>query len=143
MPVDLALLDVAWDEAALEADALALLEALGAHQAELSLLLCDDAFIHTLNRDYRGNDKPTDVLAFAMREGEGACPDDPVLGDVVISLETAARQAGARGHSTAHEIQVLLVHGVLHLFGHDHQDDEQEAAMEAEAGRLLGVLERG
>ncbi len=140
MPVDVALQDVRWDEAALERDALVLLAAMEAEHAELSLLLCDDAFIHTLNRDYRGKDKPTDVLSFAMREGEGADPDDPTLGDVVISLDTAARQAEVRGHSTAREIQVLLVHGLLHLFGHDHQDDEQEAIMEAEAANLLASL---
>ena len=81
MSVELSLHGAEWDPEALQADALALLQELGAAEAELSLLLCNDAFIHGLNRDYRGKDRPTDVLAFAMREGEGADPDDPVLGD--------------------------------------------------------------
>jgi probable rRNA maturation factor len=138
--VELALEGVVWEEQHVLDDAQALLRATDLTDAELSLLLCDDAFIHTLNRDYRGKDAPTDVLAFAQREGEGADPDDEILGDVVISIPTATRQAEARGHSTAREIQVLLVHGFLHLLGYDHGDDEEEAEMEAAATKLLAGL---
>jgi len=140
MPVELSLEGVAEGGEALLADAEALMVATDLGAAELSLVLCDDAFIQALNRDYRGNDAPTDVLSFAMREGEDADPDDPVLGDIVISAETAARQAAERGHSPAREVQVLLVHGFLHLLGYDHGDDAEEAEMEEAAGRLLGRL---
>jgi len=82
-----------------------------------------------------------------MREGEGADPDDPVLGDVVISLETAARQAAERGHSTARELQILLVHGLLHLMGHDHETDRGrmrrlESAWRRRLGLPHGLIER-
>ena len=79
--------------------------------AEISIVVCDDPFIHQLNREYRGKDAPTDVLSFAQREGEGADPDDWVLGDVVISVETAARQAKRLGHTLSQELVVLLTHG--------------------------------
>lgn len=117
-----------------------LLKAFDLEEGELSVVLCDDAFIHPLNRDWRGKDKPTDVLSFAQREGDEADPDDPVLGDVIISVETAARQAGERGHSLGHELRVLLVHGVLHLLGYDHEVDEEAEEMEALERDLLGEL---
>lgn len=94
---------------------------------ELSVALIDDAEMHALNRDWRGKDKPTDVLAFALREGEDADVHADVLGDVVISLDTAARQAAARGASTADEVRVLLAHGILHLLGYDHERSPAEA----------------
>ena len=117
-----------------------LLKAFGLDEGELSVVLCDDAFIHPLNREWRGKDKPTDVLSFAQREGEEADPDDPVLGDVIISVETAARQAEERGHSLGHELRVLLVHGVLHLLGYDHEVDEEAEEMEALERDLLAEL---
>ena len=105
-----------------------------------SLVLCDDAFIQPLNRDFRGKDAPTDVLSFAQREGEAADPDDPVLGDVIISVQTAARQAAERGYGLDKELRVLLVHGLLHLLGHDHLEAEEAALMQAEERRLLALL---
>jgi len=140
MPVDLACEGVtaAADEVA--ADAERLLDALDLGATELSVLICDDRFIRALNLQWRGEDRATDVLSFSMREGEGADPDDPVLGDIVISLETAERQAAERGHSTDHEIRVLLVHGLLHLVGHDHEEDGDTVAMENEQVRLLALL---
>lgn len=117
-----------------------LLNAFGLPEGELSVVLCDDAFIHPLNRDWRGKDKPTDVLSFAQREGEGANPDDNVLGDVIISVETATRQAEERGHPLGHELRVLLVHGILHLLGYDHEEDEEAEEMEALERDLLGEL---
>jgi probable rRNA maturation factor len=124
------------------ADARCLLHALHEADAELTVTLVDDAEIHRLNRDYRGKDRPTDVLAFAMREGVRAPDDDRVLGDVVISLPTAAQQAHGRGVSTAKEVRTLLIHGVLHLLGYDHERSAAEALrmkrMERQLQAVLG-----
>ncbi|MEL6343941.1 MAG: rRNA maturation RNase YbeY [Myxococcota bacterium] len=117
---------------------------LGAYElpedVELSIVLCDDAFITSLNASYRGKPHPTDVLSFAQREGDGAFADDPILGDVIISVETAARQADANQISLQEELQVLLVHGLLHLLGHDHLSDAERDEMEQEERALLGTL---
>ena len=113
--------------AAVRADAARVLRVLGEARAELTVSLVDDAEIHRLNRDYRGKDRPTDVLAFAMREGERIAGDAAVLGDVVISLATAARQAHRRGATTADEVRTLLIHGILHLLGYDHERSAAEA----------------
>lgn len=119
-----------------------LLAALGETAAELTVSLVADAQIHALNRDYRGKDRPTDVLAFAMREGRRVPGDDAVLGDVVISVDTAARQARERGVSTAHEVRTLLIHGVLHLLGYDHERSAAEARrMRSMERRLRRVLD--
>ena len=109
-------------------------------EAELSILLCDDAMIHPLNRDYRGKDKPTDVLSFAQREGEFAFIDDNVLGDVIVSMDTTIRQAQERNHSTQTELRVLLVHGILHLLGYDHIEDDEAEVMEAKEREILSVI---
>lgn len=108
-----------------------MLAELGLEGAELSVVLTDDATIHALNRDYRHKDRPTDVLAFAMREGESIGPAEggELLGDVVISLETAARQGAERGRETLDETTFLLAHGLLHLVGYDHQNDQDEREM--------------
>ena len=108
--------------------------------AELSILLCDDATIHPLNRDYRGKDKPTDVLSFAQREGEFAFLDDNLLGDVIISMDTTIRQAEERTHSVETELRVLLVHGILHLIGYDHIEDDEAEIMEAKEREILAVI---
>ncbi|HHY67375.1 MAG TPA: rRNA maturation RNase YbeY, partial [Alicyclobacillus sp.] len=107
-------------------------------------VLVDDERIHELNRDYRGVDRPTDVLSFAMREGEG----EPVqteegrelLGDIVISVETAERQANQYGHSLRRELAFLAVHGFLHLLGYDHQSPEQERVMFGKQEEVLSAL---
>ncbi|MBN1335215.1 MAG: rRNA maturation RNase YbeY [Deltaproteobacteria bacterium] len=140
MPVDVACEGVTLDTEAVARDAERLMEALGVGAAELSVLLCDDRFIHALNLQWRGVDAPTDVLSFAMREGEGADPDDPVLGDIVISVEAARRQSAEHGHSAAREVQALLAHGLLHLVGYDHDEDAEARAMEDEHARLLALL---
>jgi len=112
--------------------------------AELSVVLTDDATIQALNRDYRGVDSPTDVLSFSQREGEGADPEDAVLGDVVISLDTAQRQADERGHALAMEVRILLVHGFLHLLGFDHESPEDREKMAAaESNALAALPQRG
>jgi probable rRNA maturation factor len=120
-----------------------MLDALGLADVELSVALVDDDTIHALNRDYRKKDRPTDVLAFAMREeGDGAprarAPSrgPEVLGDVIISVETADRQAKKRRRALLDEITMLLAHGLLHLVGFDHQTDDEERVMTAETRRL-------
>lgn len=117
-----------------------MLEALGRPDAELSILLCDDATIHELNQTYRAKDRPTDVLAFAMAEGEGGELAGELLGDVVISLETARRQAAERGLAIAFEVIFLLAHGLLHLVGYDHRDDAEERVMNAKTEELVAVV---
>jgi len=120
----------------------AMLRSLKLPRAELSVLLCDDATIHALNRDYRKKNKPTDVLAFAMREGDDGHLAGDLLGDVIISLETATRQAKERGVVTRDEVMMLLAHGLLHLLGWDHQTDADDKRMRAETDRMLGVIRR-
>ena len=105
----------------------AMLAALSLPKAELSVLLTDDAGIHELNREHRHKDKPTDVLAFAMDETVA----DPagILGDVVISLDTAERQARSRRRPLIEEVRFLLAHGVLHLVGYDHAEPAEKREM--------------
>jgi len=99
--------------------------------------------MHVLNRDYRGKDRSTDVLAFALREGENAGIHPDVLGDVVISVDTAARQAAARDATLADEVRVLLAHGILHLLGYDHERSPAEARrMFGKQRALLAKLAR-
>ena len=116
------------------------LRSLGEVPSEVSVALVDDAEIHRLNASYRGKDRPTDVLAFAQREGDGVL-DETLLGDVVISLDTAARQAAERGHALEAEVRELLVHGVLHLLGYDHErSEEDERVMLAKQRELLALF---
>ena len=130
--------------ARVRADARRLLATLDEARAELSVSLVGDAEIHRLNRHYRGKDRPTDVLAFALREGARVPGDDAELGDVVISLDTAARQARKHNVSTGHEVRTLLIHGVLHLLGYDHERSAAEARrMQSMERRLLDFLSAG
>jgi probable rRNA maturation factor len=123
--------------------AAAMLRALELPRAELSIVLCDDREIHALNRTYRRKDKPTDVLAFAMREGEGGERAGDVLGDVVISTQTAARQAVEHEHTVTTEILTLLAHGLLHLLGWDHRTDAEDLRMRTEVARLVERAKAG
>jgi probable rRNA maturation factor len=116
-----------------------MLQALALPAAELSIVLCDDRVIHALNRDHRQHDKPTDVLAFALREGAPVPGTDDVLGDVVISLVTARRQAKQHKHDLWAEVTVLLAHGLLHLVGYDHRTDAEERRMNARADMLVAA----
>jgi probable rRNA maturation factor len=111
---------------------------LGLTGAELSVALVDDARIHTLNRDFRGKDKPTDVLAFAMEEGAvtPSAGGPRVLGDVIVSIETARKQAKRRRRPLLDELTMLLAHGLLHLLGYDHQTDDEEREMVAKTREL-------
>ena len=107
---------------------------------EVSILLTDDEGITILNRDYRGIDSPTDVLSFSQIEGEDEfAPDEEenVLGDVVISVETAERQADEAGKAVEDEIDMLLVHGLLHLLGYDHAEAADEEKMFARQAEIL------
>jgi rRNA maturation RNase YbeY len=109
--------------------------------AELSLVLVSDRVMHELNRTWRGRNRPTDVLAFAQREGDGPAPAG-LLGDVVISVDTARRQAVEHGHSLGSEGDRLLVHGLLHLVGYDHERSPAEARrMQRKERALLRALE--
>jgi probable rRNA maturation factor len=103
-------------------------------ELEVTLRLTDDPTIRELNRVYRKRDKPTDVLAFAQREGEGGGLHPGLLGDIVISVETAARQA-RRG--LERELLFLAAHGLCHLLGYDHATDDEEAEMNARMRLLL------
>lgn len=107
-------------------DARAALAALGLGPCELSLALVGDEEMRSLNREWRGKDRPTDVLAFPQAEPGEASPGG-LLGDVVVSVPTALRQAAARGHGADEEIRTLLVHGILHLLGHDHERSPSDA----------------
>jgi probable rRNA maturation factor len=108
-----------------------ILAAVGEERSELSLELVGDVRIRRLNREYRQQDRVTDVLAFSTREAVlpwGSHAAIGMLGDVVISIPTAVRQAKEAGRSIDHELAMLLVHGVLHLCGYDHERSEREAA---------------
>ncbi len=129
---------------------LAALSALGRQtdSCEVSVLFTDDAFIAELNQQYRGVSGPTDVLSFALSDQESEVdrqnvPGVPeMLGDIVISLETAARQAESQGKLEDQEIRLLLVHGVLHLLAYDHDEPEREAVMWERQAEILRVLEK-
>ena len=94
---------------------------------ELSVLLADDKKIRALNKQYRGQDRATDVLSFSQNEGEENKPNSHLMGDVVISTVTAKRQAAEHGLTLEEEIVLLLIHGILHLLGFDHERSNEEA----------------
>lgn len=119
----------------------AMLDALGMPDAELSVLLCDDETIRRLNRRYRKKNKPTDVLAFPMNEGPGPAPQPTLLGDVVISVPTATRQARERDRAIVQEVTFLLAHGLLHLVGYDHATKREEREMNARTDDLMAAVE--
>ncbi|MCM2265160.1 MAG: rRNA maturation RNase YbeY [Desulfuromonadales bacterium] len=110
-----------------------ILSASGCPDARLSILVTDDAGIQELNRDWLDKDRPTNVISFAMQEGEGAGVQADLLGDVVISIETAARDAAEAGSQVEHELYFLLLHGVLHLLGYDHERGTAADARRMEA----------
>ena len=115
-------------------------------------MLTDDAEIRELNHTWRGYDSATDVLSFALQEGEDAEFAGELLGDIVISVETASQQAVSKEHrgrvegdapgdwTLDDEIAFLVVHGLLHLLGHDHGEPEEEALMRAEERRLWAAI---
>lgn len=112
--------------------------------SELSIVLASDAQIQEINRDYLQRDKPTNVISFAMQEGEDAGLQTGLLGDVVISVETAARDAAEAGVPFESELYFLLLHGVLHLLGYDHErgTDEEAAVMEAKEAEIFATIKK-
>jgi len=111
---------------------------------EVSVLITDDEHIHQLNREYRGVDRATDVLSFPMFEfdEEGNMIDDggDQLGDIVISLETALRQADEYGHAPSREVAFLTVHSMLHLMGYDHEIEEERVIMRKNEEEILSEI---
>jgi probable rRNA maturation factor len=110
-----------------------------AEAAEVGVLLCDDATIRALNRTWRGIDKPTNVLSFPLA-APAALEAAPPLGDIVVAFETAAREADAEGKALSDHATHLIVHGFLHLLGHDHVEPTPAATMEALERRILERL---
>jgi probable rRNA maturation factor len=113
-----------------------MLLALDLADSELSVLLTDDATIHELNRAHRDKDRPTDVLSFPLDEAPDAS-GVRLLGDVVISLDTAARQARGRKRELVAEVRFLLAHGIPHLIGHDHGSPREKRVMDAMTRKLV------
>lgn len=118
----------------------------GLEDAEVSLTLTDDARIWELNRTYRGVDRPTDVLSFALMESDEEEPEildweDDVLGDIIISVERARAQAIEYGHSFNRELLYLAVHGTLHLLGYDHEEEEDKLVMRQKEEEVLALLD--
>jgi probable rRNA maturation factor len=108
--------------------------------AELSILLTDDAHVQKLNAEWRGKDKPTNVLSFPAFPGRHDKTLPPMLGDIVLAQETVAREAALEGKPLHHHISHLVIHGLLHLLGHDHETDDEAEAMEAIERRALARL---
>ncbi len=122
-------------------NAVAKLHGLG-EQEEVDITIVTDDEIHALNRDYRNVDRATDVLSFALDEDGGepelvGGPEVHLLGDIIISAETAARQAEEFGHGLEREIVYLAVHGLLHLLGYDHMQEEDKVIMRAKEEEAL------
>ena len=117
----------------------------GTRRVYVSLVLTDDAGIAALNREFRGVDAPTDVLSFPQLEAAGAVTAVPadaplLLGDIVVSLQRAEAQAHEYGHARARELGFLLVHGLLHLLGYDHETPDEAAMMQAHQEAILHAL---
>jgi len=118
------------------------LEDSACNKKELSILFTDDTHIAELNRKYRGKDRPTNVLAFPMSDDPGDL-ESGMLGDVVISVDTAMRESDEAGEPLDESIYRLLVHGFLHLLGYDHErSPEDERLMSAEEARLITLIRK-
>ena len=119
-----------------------ILNALDFPNGEISILLVDDPQISKLNQEYLNRKGPTNVIAFPMREGEFSHLSPQLLGDVVISLDTAARESADAGLKMQKRFNELLVHGILHLFGYEHEKSEQKAQiMEEKTQELLNIIQ--
>ncbi len=121
-----------------------ILDVSGCPEAELSVLIVDDSQIRVINRDYLQRDKSTNVISFSMQEGDGAGVNPLMLGDVVISAETAARDAAEAQIAFESELHFLLLHGILHLLGYDHErgSEAQARQMEEREREIFQMLER-
>ena len=129
------------DRRLLRSRAARVLQALSRTRSELSIALVDDATIADLNSRYRDESGATDVLSFSLVEGEDKDLGGKLLGDVVISVETAARQARRAHRGLDAEVARLLIHGTLHLLGHDHATDDEARTMRAEERRLWRAIQ--
>ncbi len=116
----------------------------GCPEAELSIVIVDDGEIRRLNSQYLGRDRPTNVISFPMQEGEGSGIQAHLLRDVVISADTAARDAEEAGLPFEGELYFLLLHGILHLVGFDHErgDEVQAQLMEAREREIFALIEK-
>jgi probable rRNA maturation factor len=119
-----------------------ILNALDCPDGELSVLIVDDPQIAELNQQYLLREGPTNVIAFPMREGEFPHITPNLLGDVVISVDTAEREAASAGMNLEDRFLELLIHGILHLFGYDHETDEAEAKLMEDKALALFRLVR-
>jgi probable rRNA maturation factor len=118
-----------------------ILEEKGRTGAEISIVFVDDGEMRNLNRNYRQMNKSTDVLAFPMNEGRFAAINPNLLGDIVISVPKARDQSHVHGHSLERELTILLIHGLLHLLGYDHNTDKEEAAMKELENEYMMLVE--
>lgn len=140
-------LDAGW----LEGIAAAALTAQGlGDDVEMGLVIASQERVHRLNRTYRGQDRPTDVLSFALLPEADAEPDSAFaappdgvkhLGEVIISYPQAVIQAEEHGHSVKREAAILVIHGVLHLLGYDHVEDDEAVVMSAKEAEILKAVE--
>ena len=121
-----------------------ILSALGFHDSELSVTIVGDRSIRRLNREYLGRDKATNVISFSLQEGEFGGVNPHALGDVVVSADTAAREAEEGGITFQERLTFLILHGILHLTGYDHERSGEEEArrMEEKERELFVMLER-
>ena len=131
------------DARALKRTVKLLLAALDEADSSISITLVNDAAIQEINREHRGKDKPTDVLSFPMFDGAVEDPDidERLLGDIVISLDTARRQAADYDAPLQRELYRLVIHGLLHVLGHDHMEPEERGRMESEERRLAAAID--
>jgi len=140
---------IPYNMAMLKKDATTVLRTLGYKDFDLGILLTNNDTIQEYNKEYRKKDKPTDVLSFPFYEGlvpgekiEPCCEDEMILGDLVISLEYVKEDAAKWDETFEQRMQTLLIHGICHLLGYDHEKDEEYEVMHAEEVRLLKVLGR-
>ncbi len=131
-----------WEQKINEVAAICLKEEQIPEEAEIDLLFVDNEAIREMNREYRDKDSATDVLSFPMYEADEEIGDEDeiLFGDIVISLERAQEQCEEYGHSLEREVMYLLVHGLLHLSGYDHMEEEEKKVMRAQEEKLLAVI---
>ncbi len=131
-----------WEQKINEVAAICLREEQIPEEAEIDLLFVDNEAIREMNREYRDKDSATDVLSFPMYEPDEEIDDEDeiLFGDIVISLERAQEQCEEYGHSLEREVMYLLVHGLLHLSGYDHMEEDEKKVMRAQEEKLLAVI---
>lgn len=106
----------------------------------VSFMLTDNKVIHEINKEYRGIDRPTDVISFAYNETENIGPVE-IVGDIIISIDKVREQAKEFGHSDKREFYYLLTHGMLHILGYDHMEDDEKLVMREKEERYLSAYE--